>query len=187
MPAAARAAIEWAWEGHFSLFARDVAYAVEGPGDADSRACLLESLLRFTAGCAMTDTALHLLHACVRGGVIALVAPGPPRAFAFERAVRAAGVGGIGFVAASCVGDLPGAPRRAAAAAAVGSKAFPASAARGGGSAAPPAAATSHGLPRLDLRTCVGAGATPLAALAVLLLALLAWLVLARAPAAALA
>jgi hypothetical protein len=77
LPATARAAIMWAWRGHFAPFARDLCYVLDGPGPADARACLLASMLRFAGACGMTSTALHLLRTCARTGVITLVGVGP--------------------------------------------------------------------------------------------------------------
>lgn len=103
LPAAARRAIEWAWQEHFSPFARDLSYAAAGPGPAGARAALLEALLGFAAAAGMTDTALHLLHSAARGGVIRLVAPDTACAAAAAgwqgaRVVRADGLGDLCFV-----------------------------------------------------------------------------------------
>lgn len=95
-PTRARAAIEWAWCSHFSPFARDVCFALAGPGPDEARAALLESLLSFTTACGMTGTALHLLHSCAKEGFVSLVSlpdVGPSSAV-----VKAASLCGVGFV-----------------------------------------------------------------------------------------
>lgn len=104
LPTKAQLAISWAWQQHFAPWARDMSYALAGPGPAGARATLLSSLLRFSTGCGMTNTALHLLHTCARGGVIKLVdvhgdgAAGPASEGSASSGVFYAGFGGLGFV-----------------------------------------------------------------------------------------